>query len=82
MSEPEVSPPVVDARGKPCPMPIVMLARALKDNEAVWLWADDPAVEADLRSFCAATGNQLVGQSAAGRLIKALVRRRTEGSHR
>ncbi|MCA2980263.1 MAG: sulfurtransferase TusA family protein [Myxococcaceae bacterium] len=52
----EVSARLVDARGKPCPMPIVELAKALKGGVRVELWADDPAAEHDLEMFCRVTG--------------------------
>lgn len=54
----EVSAPLVDARGKPCPMPIVELAKVLRASERAELWADDPAAEADLSTFCQATGRR------------------------
>ena len=52
----EVSAHLVDARGRPCPVPIIELAKALKAHRRVELWADDPAAEGDLATFCAATG--------------------------
>jgi tRNA 2-thiouridine synthesizing protein A len=55
----EVSAHLVDARGKPCPVPIIELARALKRFEVVELWADDPAAEGDVKTFCEATGRAL-----------------------
>jgi len=44
----EVSPTVIDARGKPCPLPIVEVSRALRQLERCELWATDPATAADL----------------------------------
>lgn len=67
-----VSAHLVDARGKPCPMPIVELARALSRWPEVELWADDPAAEGDLRAFADATGHVLLEVSG----VRALVRRR------
>lgn len=66
----------VDARGRPCPWPIIELAKALKLHPSVELWADDPAARADLESFCAATGASLVEGESAGPLLKAVVTRR------
>jgi TusA-related sulfurtransferase len=37
-------------------MPIIELAKALKSTARVELWADDPAAEGDLATFCQATG--------------------------
>lgn len=76
MKAPKVSaPPLVDARGKPCPLPIIALAKALKIHAEVVLWADDPAVRADLVSFCAATGATLGDLETDGAVIKARVAR-------
>ncbi len=65
----------VDARGRPCPWPIIELARALKSYTQVELWADDPAVRADLKSFCEATGARTLNVVSEGILLKAVVTR-------
>lgn len=71
-----VSAPLVDARGKACPAPIIELAKALRvpPPGVIELWADDPAAEADLRAFCAATGHGLQAVETGGRLLRALIR--------
>jgi TusA-related sulfurtransferase len=58
---------LVDARGQPCPLPIIALAKALKTAATVELWADDPAALVDLHAFIEATGHLLeeVAQSHA-----------------
>ena len=71
----KVSAPRVDARGRPCPWPIIALAKALKLHPEVELWADDPAARADLDSFCAATGARLVQVEADGAALQAVVSR-------
>lgn len=71
--------PLVDARGKPCPLPIVELAQGLRQSEFVELWADDPAVTPDLAALCACAGHVLV-RSVDHPFIRALVRRNTLGS--
>jgi TusA-related sulfurtransferase len=73
----KVSAHLVDGRGKACPLPIVELAKALKTFEEVELWADDPAALGDLNAICEVTGNQLVISPEKGRLLKALIRRKT-----
>ncbi len=71
-----VSPLLVDARGKACPLPIVELARALRGAPAVELWADDPAAEADVHAFCQATGHRLLTcHSTPGHLVAVVIRR-------
>ena len=71
----KVSVPLVDARGRPCPWPIIELAKALKLHPQVELWADDPAARADLESFCAATGATLRELAATGPTLQAVVAR-------
>ena len=75
MKAAEVSAPVVDARGRPCPWPIIALAAALKTHSQVELWADDPAARADLESFCQATKATLTRVQLQGALLKAVVTR-------
>ncbi|MBL8921756.1 MAG: sulfurtransferase TusA family protein [Myxococcaceae bacterium] len=69
----EVSALLVDARGKPCPVPIIELAKALKSRPLVELWADDPAAEGDLATFCAATG-RVTERIERAPFLRALVR--------
>lgn len=68
----EVSAPLVDARGKACPLPIIELARALRAASPIELWADDPAAAADLDAFCQATGHRLVRREKTP-FLRALV---------
>jgi TusA-related sulfurtransferase len=69
-----VSAHLVDARGKACPMPIIELARALRQWPEVELWADDPAAWGDLYAFAEATGHLLLTPPQPGRLLRALIR--------
>jgi tRNA 2-thiouridine synthesizing protein A len=71
----KVSAARVDARGQPCPWPIIALARALKVHAEVELWADDPAARADLDSFCAATGARVSEVEVEGSLVRVVVSR-------
>ena len=70
-----VSAHLVDARGRPCPVPIIELALALKAHPVVELWATDPAARGDLAAFARATGHALESQDAAPGLLRAVVRR-------
>jgi tRNA 2-thiouridine synthesizing protein A len=50
----------LDCRGMRCPLPIIHLARAIKDvnaDEQVILRSDDPATEPDLRAWSRMTGH-------------------------
>ena len=52
----------VDARGQPCPLPILALARACRTLErgaAVEVLATDPAFPEDVRAWCEARGATL-----------------------
>ena len=71
----KVSAPLVDARGRPCPWPIIELARALKLHPEVELWADDRAARADLDSYCAATKARVVAIEVSGPVLQAVVAR-------
>ncbi len=77
MKPTKVSAQTIDERGKPCPLPIIALARALKAHGEVELVADDPAVRADLLSYCEATGSTLVSLTAQGAVITARIRRKS-----
>jgi TusA-related sulfurtransferase len=65
----------VDARGLACPLPIALLARALKEHPQVELLADDPAARGDLEVFCQQTGAALLSLLSEGALLTAVVQR-------
>jgi len=53
----------LDARGKSCPLPIVLLAKALRGASSgarVTVQADDRAFPEDVKAWCRKTGNDLV----------------------
>ncbi|HKY35868.1 MAG TPA: sulfurtransferase TusA family protein [Polyangiaceae bacterium] len=53
----------LDCRGKSCPMPIVLLAKALRDARTgtrLVVQADDRAFPEDVRAWCNKTGHELV----------------------
>jgi len=57
------APPVVDALGTYCPVPVRLLARALRRvpvGASVVLLADDPLVEVDLPAWCHEKGHELL----------------------
>lgn len=52
----------IDARGQPCPLPLLKLKqalRALNSGEKVWLIASDPHSQQDITRFCAIAGHVL-----------------------
>ena len=53
----------LDARGLQCPMPIVELAKKmkeLKEGEILELIADDVGAKEDVPAWCNRTGNELI----------------------
>ena len=59
----------LDAKGLMCPMPIVKLAKKIKEMPAgavLELIADDVGSKEDVPAWCKRTGNELVGQKDEG----------------
>lgn len=59
---------VLDCRGRPCPQPIIDLARAFKTLEIgdeITVEADDPAAAYDVPAWCRMRGQEYVGESVA-----------------
>ena len=53
---------VLDAKGMPCPLPILKAKRALKDvpvGGVLEVWATDPGSTADFEAFCRSQGHTL-----------------------
>lgn len=53
----------LDARGKSCPMPIVLIAKALRDAPSgahLIIQADDRAFPEDVRAWCKKMAHELV----------------------
>lgn len=68
----------IDCIGLFCPMPIVKIReaiRALAIGEVIEMVADDPAVEADMKSWAKRTGNELLAISKNGAIYRFLVKR-------
>jgi tRNA 2-thiouridine synthesizing protein A len=58
-----VSEPVIDSRGRRCPLPVINLARAAREAAAgtrLVLLATDPAARADVAAWCRMRGHSLV----------------------
>jgi len=50
--------------GMRCPLPIIKLAKAIKENQEVILCSDDPATLPDLKAWSRMTGNSFEQLSA------------------
>ncbi len=68
----------VDARGKSCPLPIVLIAKALRDAStgvSLTVQADDRAFPEDVRAWCRKTGNELVSLDSKPGYYEATIRK-------
>ena len=69
---------VLDLKGLLCPMPIVKMAKAIKDvpvGETIEAFATDPGVMADIPAWCRTTGNELVTLEKLDKQFHFIVRR-------
>jgi TusA-related sulfurtransferase len=59
---------VLDCRGRPCPQPIIDLARAFRSleiGEEITVEADDPAAAYDVPAWCRMRGQEYVREGRA-----------------
>lgn len=69
---------VLSCLGRPCPVPVIELARALPGLPAgtvVEVVSDDPAAAADIPAFCRLRGHTYLGTAARPVGVGLLVRR-------
>ena len=69
----------LDARGLVCPMPIIKLSKAIKEVEAggqLAVFADDPAFESDIKTWCQKVGHTLIDFKTEGTDFVALIEKR------
>ena len=60
---------VLDCLGRPCPVPVIELARTLPTvsvGEVVAVLSDDPAARLDFPAWCRMRGQDYLGESPAG----------------
>lgn len=68
----------LDARGQMCPMPIVNMAKKMKEvqpGQVLEVWADDEGAHADVPAWCQKTGNAFLGEEEAQGYTKYFVRK-------
>jgi tRNA 2-thiouridine synthesizing protein A len=68
----------IDCIGLFCPMPIVKTREAIQQmlvGELLAMLSDDPASDADMRSWCQGTGHELVEVTREGGIFRFLVRK-------
>ncbi len=70
----------IDARGRPCPVPVIELASAVAAvpvGTVVSVVADDPAAAADVPAWCRMREQEYLGSEPAGSAARYVVRRCT-----
>lgn len=68
----------LDVLGRPCPAPVIELARHIGEvppGEIVAAISDDAAARLDIPAWCAMRGHDYVGEQPAERGVAYLVRR-------
>jgi tRNA 2-thiouridine synthesizing protein A len=68
----------LDCLGLFCPMPIVKTRDAIRDmavGQVLEMLSDDPASDADLKSWARRTGHELVAVTKNGSVYRFLVRK-------
>jgi len=68
----------IDCLGLFCPMPIVKTREALQHmapGQILEMISDDPGSEADMKSWAARTGNELMEMERNGAVFRFLVRK-------
>jgi tRNA 2-thiouridine synthesizing protein A len=69
---------ILDCLGLFCPMPIVKTREAMRGmavGQVLLMLSDDPASDADMRSWARRTGNELVDITRDGAVYRFLVRK-------
>ncbi len=77
------APPVplvtIDALGRKCPIPIIMLAERIREvpiGQVIAVLADDPAARTDVPSWCAMKSHDFVAATDLSEGWALLIRRR------
>jgi TusA-related sulfurtransferase len=69
---------LLDARGKSCPLPIVLVAKAMRNlpaGAAVTIQADDRAFPEDIRAWCRKTNHELLSLDSRPGFHEAVVKK-------
>jgi tRNA 2-thiouridine synthesizing protein A len=69
---------VLDLQGLLCPIPVVRMAKAIKEvpvGGVIEATATDPGVLADIPAWCKSTGNELLKTGKEGKVIRFWVKR-------
>lgn len=80
--EPEAADVTVDCRGRPCPVPVIELAKAvvlIPDGAVVEVVSDDPAARLDVPAWARMRGHEYLGERPRDRASGYRVRRAPRG---
>lgn len=69
----------VDAKGKKCPMPVLLASRGIKDlapGDLMLIEATDNGSQSDIPSWARDTGNELVEASTSDGVHRYVIRRK------
>jgi tRNA 2-thiouridine synthesizing protein A len=69
----------VDARGKNCPLPIVLTAKAVKDlnsGQTLEVLATDPGSLKDFAAWSKTTGHAIIDQTTDGGVYRFILRKK------
>jgi tRNA 2-thiouridine synthesizing protein A len=69
---------VIDALGRKCPIPIIMLAQRIREvpvGQIVAVLADDPAAKSDIPAWCGIKSQEFVAATALASGWALLIRR-------
>jgi len=70
----------LDGKGLMCPMPIVKLAKKMKEmqvGKVLELVADDPGSKEDVPAWCSRTGNELLEMKQEGNVYFFYIKKKT-----
>jgi tRNA 2-thiouridine synthesizing protein A len=73
-----IEPHLVDARGQSCPLPIVLVSKAIKVltvGQQLRVSADDRAFLPDIQAWCRKTGHELVSVENRTSHVEAVIRK-------
>lgn len=68
----------LDCKGLSCPMPILKLAKEIKNLESgkvLEMLGTDPGSKSDVPKWCDKTGNEFLGQEEDGGIYKFYIRK-------
>jgi len=73
-----MNPNVLDARGQSCPLPIVLVAKAIKTlsiGQRIIVSADDRAFVPDIQAWCRKTGHELISVENRTSHVEAVIKK-------